>query len=107
MCKQYNAKRYYQRRNYTCVHADRTALSKCNYTSVTNNFKQWCSRNMECRNDKYIGDWHDYIHIHASCRSVCGKRNNGYNYFIANNSNIHTDWTVMSKQYSTCITNHI
>src|SRR5215211_662209 len=38
---------------------------------------------------------------------MCGKRNNGYNDCITNNSDVHANWAVVPKCNSTCVANNI
>ena len=62
---------------------------------------------MEPCRDKYIDDWNNYVHIYTKCRPVWKCNNNGYNYLIANNSNVYANWTALPKRNSTGLTNNI
>src|SRR5678810_138995 len=106
MCDSNDDGHYNDNTGNTNIHADRTALSEQHCTSTSSNIRQWICRNMEPCNDKYSSSWNDYLYIYTN-RSMCYSGYDEHHYQHIGNTNVHTDRTTLSKQYSACTSRHI
>src|SRR5215212_7139349 len=62
---------------------------------------------MESLNDKHHNSRNNNLYLHTHRRRLCGTSNNEYCYNKPGYSNVRTNWSAVSKQYTAIIANII
>src|SRR5678815_2121535 len=97
---------HYQYSGNTNVHTNRTSVSEQHCSCITEYIRQWLCRNMESGNDQYSNSWNNYLYIYTD-RSMWYCCYNEYHYQHTGNTDVHTNRTSLSKQYSTGTSWHV
>src|SRR5678809_897454 len=92
---------HYQYSGNTNVHTDRSPVYTHHASYMPSSVELWLCRNMESGNDQYSNSWNNNLYIYTN-RSMCNRAYDEHHYQHTGNTNVHTDRTTLSKQYSAC-----